>query len=69
MKPSLARTAVILLAGCAGTQFTRVAEDALVLGQTTEAQVRARLGEPYREGVVTKNDQQIEVDYAERGTR
>lgn len=73
MKPSIARTAAILLcallAGCAGTQFTRVADDALVLGQTTEAQVRARLGEPYREGVVTKNDRQTKsLSYAYANT-
>lgn len=73
MNSSFARTAVILLAallaGCAGTQFTRVAEDALVLGQTTEAQVRARLGEPYREGVVTKNDRQTKsLSYAYANT-
>lgn len=73
MKSSLARTAVILfcalLAGCAGTQFARIADDALVLGQTTEAQVRARLGEPYREGAVTKNNRQMKsLSYAYANT-
>jgi hypothetical protein len=58
-----------LLAGCAGTQFARVADDALVLGQTTEAQVRARLGEPYREGAVTKNSRQMKsLSYAYANT-
>jgi hypothetical protein len=73
MHSRFATSAVILLcallAGCAGTQFTRVADDALVLGQTTEAQVRARLGEPYREGVVTKNNQQMKsLSYAYANT-
>lgn len=73
MNPRFATTAVILLcallAGCAGTQFTRVADDALALGQTNEAQVRARLGEPYREGAVTKNNQQMKsLSYAYAST-
>lgn len=73
MKSRLASQSVVLLAallaGCAGTQFTRVAEDALTLGQTTEAQVRARLGEPYREGAVTKNNQQMKsLSYAYAST-
>lgn len=52
---------VVLLAGCAGTDFVRVTDDTLVLGKTTSEQVIARLGSPYREGVVTKNDQQIKT--------
>lgn len=73
MTSRIAGTAVVLfcalLAGCAGTQFTRVADDALALGQTSEAQVRARLGEPYREGVVTKNDRQMKsLSYAYANT-
>lgn len=51
--------AVAVLAGCAGTDFVRVADDALVLGRTTEAEIKARLGAPYREGTVTKNERQI----------
>lgn len=51
--------AVAVLAGCAGTDFVRVADDALVLGRTTEAEIKARLGAPYREGTLTKNERQI----------
>lgn len=51
--------AAIVLAGCAGTDFVRVADGALVIGQTSESEIRARLGAPYREGVVTKNERQI----------
>ncbi len=65
MKLSIMRSAVlllcILLTGCAGTNFVRVTDDTLVLGQTTSEQVVARLGAPYREGVITKNDQQIKA--------
>ena len=73
MNSRIASHAVILLAallaGCAGTQFTRVADEDLVLGQTTEAQVRARLGEPYREGAVAKNSQQMKsLSYAYAST-
>jgi hypothetical protein len=49
----------LFLVGCAGTKFVRVADEALVLGQTTQEQIKDRLGSPYREGVVTKNDQQL----------
>ena len=65
MKLSLVKCGVIslciLLTGCAGTNFVRVADDALVLGETTSEQITARLGSPYREGTVTKNDQQIKT--------
>ena len=39
----------------------RVTDDTLVLGQTTYEEVRARLGVPYQEGVIIKNNQQIKV--------
>lgn len=74
MKSSIVKCAVIslgiLLTGCAGTNFVRVADDAIVLGQTTSEQITARLGSPYREGTVTKNDQQIKTSsyaYASTG--
>ncbi|MGQ0511877.1 MAG: hypothetical protein ACT4P9_14840 [Betaproteobacteria bacterium] len=54
-----AALAAMVLAGCAGTDFVRVADDALVLGRTTEGEIRTRLGAPYREGVVTQNGRQI----------
>ncbi len=58
MKFTLALAAAVL-AGCAGTDFVRIADDALVLGRTTEAEIKTRLGAPYREGMVTKNERQI----------
>jgi len=58
MKFTVALAAVVL-AGCAGTEFVRVADDALILGRTTEAEIKARLGAPYREGVATMNGQQV----------
>ncbi len=65
MKSSIVKCAIIslgiFLTGCAGTNFVRVADDAVVLGQTTSEQITARLGSPYREGTVTKNDQQIKT--------
>jgi len=51
----------LLLSGCAGTNFVRVTNDELILGQTTQQQVKSRLGSPYREGVVVKNDQQLKT--------
>jgi len=74
MKSSVVNSAVIslgvLLTGCAGTNFVRMADDAMILGQTTSDQIAARLGAPYREGVVTKNNQQIKTSsyaYASTG--
>ena len=74
MKSSVMKFAVIclcvLLTACAGTNFVRVADDTMVLGQTTSEQITARLGSPYREGVVIKNDQQIQTSsyaYASTG--
>lgn len=65
MKSSVVKFVVIsfalFLAGCAGTNFVRVTDEALVLGQTTQAQISARLGSPYLEGVVTKNEQQLKT--------
>jgi hypothetical protein len=39
----------MLLTACAGTQFVRPTDTDLQLGATTETQVRAQLGKPYRE--------------------
>jgi hypothetical protein len=65
MKSSVVRFAVfsfaLLLAGCAGDKFVRLPDDSLVLGQTTQEQIRARLGTPYREGEITKNGQQLKT--------
>jgi hypothetical protein len=46
---------IVLAAGCAGRTFTRAEADSLTLGKTTEAEIRQRFGDPYREGTVVKN--------------
>ncbi len=54
-------TLALMLAGCAGTDFVRITDDSLILRQTTYDQIIARLGPPYREGLVTKNNQQMKA--------
>ena len=65
MKAFVVKCVVILIAtgltGCAGTKFVRIPDDSLILGQTTPEQIIARLGQPYREGTVTRNGQQIKT--------
>ena len=65
MKLSLMKLAVLsfvlFLIGCGGRNFVRVQDDALVLNQTTKEQITSRLGKPFRESVVKKNDLQVEV--------
>ena len=51
----------LLLTGCAGTNFVRVTDDALILGETTQEQIKSRLGSSYKEGVVVKNNQQMKT--------
>jgi outer membrane protein assembly factor BamE (lipoprotein component of BamABCDE complex) len=51
----VAITLSLLFGGCAGRDFVRPAADSLTLGTTTEEQIRARLGSPYREGTLVKN--------------
>jgi hypothetical protein len=74
MKSSVVTSAVIslcalLLIGCAGSRFVRVPDDILTLGQTTYEEVTARLGLPYQEGVIIKNNQQIKtISYAYAST-
>lgn len=49
----------VTLAACAGTQFQRVPDSALVLGQTNEAEIDARLGKPFQQGSVVKNGKDV----------
>ena len=46
---------LVALGGCAGRDFTRPPADALTLGKTTEAEIRQRFGDPYRQGTVVRN--------------
>jgi hypothetical protein len=58
-KTILLASAWMLLTGCAGTNFVRVPDSALVLGQTSSEQIKASLGSPNQEGLMTKNGHQI----------
>ena len=51
----------IVVAGCAGSDFAKQSDDALVLGQTTRQDILQRLGSPYREGTATKNGKQLQT--------
>ena len=44
----LAASAIIT--GCAGSNFTKIPDEQLAIGKTTEAEIRAKLGTPYQEG-------------------
>jgi outer membrane protein assembly factor BamE (lipoprotein component of BamABCDE complex) len=57
----LAIAALLGLAGCAGTDFVRPDLDTLKNGQTTYAQVVARMGAPRREGTVLKNEKTLKT--------
>ena len=51
----------LLVAGCAGSDFTRQSDDALMIGQTSREDILKRLGTPYREGAVVKNGKQLKT--------
>ena len=57
----LALALSLVAAGCAGSDFAKQSEDALVLGQTTRQDILQRLGTPYREGTATKNGKQLKT--------
>jgi len=49
------------LCSCAGTDFVRPDPGSLRNGETTYAQTIQRLGKPFREGTIVKNDQTIKT--------
>lgn len=51
----------LVLTGCAGTNFVRVGDDALILGQTTDQEILGQLGPPYRQGAINKNGRQLKT--------
>lgn len=51
----------VFLTGCAGTSFVKTSDEQLVLGKTSESEIRQKMGTPYREGVVTKNEKQLKT--------
>jgi outer membrane protein assembly factor BamE (lipoprotein component of BamABCDE complex) len=57
----LALVLALAVAGCAGSDFAKQSDDALVLGQTTRQEILQRLGSPYREGTATKNGKQLKT--------
>src|SRR5262245_37549137 len=57
----LTLAAALVVAGCAGSDFTKQADNALVLGQTSRQEILQRLGSPYREGTVTKNGKHLKT--------
>lgn len=62
VRRALAIVALLLVAGaCAGRDFTRLPPDSLAVGKTGEAEIRQKLGTPYREGTVVKNNETMKV--------
>ncbi len=51
----------MFLSGCAGTAFVKTSDEQLALGKTSESEIRQKMGTPYREGVVTKNEKQLKT--------
>lgn len=58
------------MVGCAaGTNFEKLEINQLVYGSDTPESIRQKLGEPFQEGVVTKNDNQFKtMSYAYSST-
>lgn len=52
---------LLVLTGCAGTDFKRLSENDFAFGQDSTQTIRSKLGKPYREGVITKNDKQFKT--------
>ena len=56
-------------AGTAGTEFKKLETNQLVYGLDTPESIKQKLGEPYQEGAVTKNDRQFKtMSYAYSST-
>ena len=56
-------------AGTAGTEFKKLETNQLVYGSDTTESIKQKLGEPYQEGAVTKNDRQFKtMSYAYSST-
>ena len=56
-------------AGTAGTSFQKLEINQLVYGSDTQESIKQKLGEPYKEGAVTKNDTQFKtMSYAYSST-
>ncbi|ASU39816.1 hypothetical protein hmeg3_17025 [Herbaspirillum sp. meg3] len=53
-------TPLILLSGCAGTNFVKQDLSTLNLGTTTEAEIQKRMGTPNRKGEILKNNEMVQ---------
>src|SRR5215470_19269994 len=59
LKRFAALAALLVLAGCAGTDFVRPSADDLKMGKTTYKDVLTKMGAPRQEGAVLKNDKNV----------
>jgi hypothetical protein len=60
--PVVAALALLLVfGGCAGRDFARPPTDAFTLGKTTDADIRRKFGDPYRQGTVVKNGETMKT--------
>ncbi len=55
LKLILSAACVVLLYGCAGTDFVRQGAESISLGKTTQAEIMKKMGKPYRSGTIDKN--------------
>ena len=58
---AIAVVATATLTGCAGTNFVRPAEGELVVGKSTPAEVRKKMGDPWQSGELMKNEQNLKL--------
>jgi len=62
-------TIMVGCAGTAGTSFQKLENNQLVYGSDTPESIKQKLGKPYQEGAVTKNDTQFKtMSYAYSST-
>jgi len=61
MLKAIAAVVLLGLAGCAGTDFVRPDAESFKNGQTTYAQVLARMGTPRQEGTALVNDKNVKT--------
>lgn len=55
----------LLPIGCTGRDFTRASLSNLAVGSATEAEIRQKLGTPYRDGLLIKNNETMKtLNYA-----
>jgi hypothetical protein len=52
---------LLVFGGCAGRDFARPPADAFTLGKTTEADIRQKFGDPYRQGTTVRNGETMKT--------